>query len=66
MRVNDVINYFGSLQAVATELGLRSPGAITNWRLRYRGRVPELWARKLDDITRGELRFKPSDYGLPR
>jgi hypothetical protein len=65
MRVDDVIAYFGTATRAAQKLNL-TPGAITNWRARNGGTVPELWARKLHSVTRARLRFNPSDYGLRR
>lgn len=62
MRVDDAIEHFGTATALARELNLRSPGAITNWRARYGGKIPELYARRLHEMTRGKLRFDRSEY----
>jgi hypothetical protein len=61
MRVDEVINHFGTASQAARELNL-TPGAITNWRSRNRGKVPELWARRLHEMTRGKLKFDRSEY----
>jgi transcriptional regulator with XRE-family HTH domain len=47
---------------LARKLGLRSPGAISNWERRYGGRIPELHARRLQEMTRGKLKFDPKAY----
>lgn len=63
MRVDEVIEHYGTATKAAAELGV-TPGAITNWRSRNKGKVPELWARRLQEITRGKLRFDRSEYPL--
>jgi hypothetical protein len=63
MRVDEAIAHFGTATNVARELNL-TPGAVTNWRSRNRGKVPELWARRLHEITRGKLKFDRSEYPL--
>lgn len=62
MRVDDAIAHYGTASELARQLNLRSPGAITNWRARYRGKVPELYARRLHEMTRGKLRFDRDEY----
>jgi hypothetical protein len=62
MRVDEAIAHYGSAVELARQLNLRSPGAITNWRSRYDGQVPELYARQLHDKTRGKLKFDPKAY----
>lgn len=62
MRVDDAIEHYGTATELARQLNLRSPGAITNWRSRYDGKVPELYARRLHEMTRGKLRFDRSEY----
>ena len=47
---------------LARKLGLRSPGAISNWDRRHGGKVPELYARRLAEMTRGKLKFDPKAY----
>jgi hypothetical protein len=61
MRVDEVIAHYGTATRAAHELEL-TPGAITNWRSRYAGKVPELYARRLHEMTRGKLRFDRSEY----
>lgn len=65
MRVEQVISYFGSASEAARALGV-SPAAIYQWKTRDGGTIPELRARKIHDVTRGRLRFVPSDYGVAR
>jgi hypothetical protein len=64
MEIDEAVAYFRSAVKLSRELGLRSSGAISNWRIRNGGKVPELYARKLHDMTRGKLRFDPKAYGL--
>lgn len=61
MRVDEVIRHFGTATKAAHELEL-TPGAITNWRARHNGKVPELYARRLHEMTRGKLKFDRSEY----
>jgi hypothetical protein len=61
MRVDEVIAHFGTATKAAKQLDI-TPGAVTNWRSRNRGRVPELWARRLHEMTRGKLKFDRSEY----
>jgi hypothetical protein len=62
MRVDDAIEHYGTAVELARQLNLKSPGAITNWRSRYDGKVPELYARRLHEMTRGKLRFDRTEY----
>lgn len=62
MRVDDAIEHYGTAVELARQLNLRSPGAITNWRSRYAGKVPELYARRLHEMTRGKLKFDRDQY----
>ena len=41
-----------------------SPGMFALWRKRYGGQIPELYARRLDEISNGELPFIHAEYGL--
>lgn len=61
MRVDEVIAHYGTATKAAHELEL-TPAAITNWRSRYSGKVPELYARRLHEMTRGKLKFDRSEY----
>jgi hypothetical protein len=61
MRVDEVIAHYGTATKAAHELNV-TPGAITNWRSRNRGKVPELWARRLHELTRGKLKFDRTEY----
>lgn len=62
MKVDEAISHYGTAVELAKQLNLRSPGAITNWRTRNRGVVPELYARRLHDMTRGKLKFDRDQY----
>jgi hypothetical protein len=61
MRVDEVIAHYGTATRAAQELDL-TPGAITNWRSRNHGKVPELYARRLHEMTRGKLKFDRDQY----
>lgn len=61
MRVDEVVAHFGTATKAAEKLNI-TPGAITNWRSRRQGEVPELWARRLHELTRGQLRFDREAY----
>jgi hypothetical protein len=65
MRVDDAVAHYGTAIELAKQLKLRSSAAITNWRARYDGKVPELYARQLHDMTRGKLRFDRKAYAQP-
>jgi len=62
--VDDAIAHFGTATQLAKELDLDGPAAISNWKARYKGRIPELYARRLHEKTRGKLKFDRSAYGL--
>lgn len=62
MHVDAVIKHFGTAAAAARAIGLSGTSAVTNWRTRYNGLVPELYARKYRDVTRGKLKFDPKAY----
>ena len=57
MLTRDVIAHFGSHAEVARTLNL-TRAAVYAWG----ERVPPLRAAKLHQLTRGRLRFDPSDY----
>jgi DNA-binding transcriptional regulator YdaS (Cro superfamily) len=57
MFTRDAIQHFGNAPKLAQALGL-TKGAIYQWG----DRVPPLRAARLHQITRGKLRFDPSDY----
>lgn len=64
MRVDDAIERYETATNLAKQLGLTGPAAISNWKARYGGKVPELYARRLHEMTRGRLKFDPKTYGL--
>lgn len=61
MRVDDAIKHFKGVTPLAKRLGVL-PSAVTNWRRRYNGRMPELYARRVHELTRGKLKFDRSAY----
>lgn len=62
MLTSDAIAHFGSrirLARALTDAGYpMTRNACTHWG----ERVPELVARRLHEITRGRLKFKPEEY----
>ncbi|MDH1321157.1 Cro/CI family transcriptional regulator [Enterobacter bugandensis] len=58
MYKKDVLHYFKQTKFVAEALGL-SHVAVVRWKKI----IPELRARKLEEITGGKLRFDKSLYG---
>lgn len=62
MEVDKVIKYFGTATRAAQEIGLAGASTVTNWRRRNAGKVPELYARKYHDLTRGKLKFDRRAY----
>lgn len=64
MLIDDAIEHFGTITALADKLGVLV-STICNWRVRTGALVPELYARRLDDMTGGRLKFEHSAYGLP-
>jgi hypothetical protein len=57
MKTDDVADYFGSEYKAAKALQIHQ-SYITRWK----SKVPELWARRLHDITNGVLRFDSNEY----
>lgn len=63
MYVDDALSIYPTQRALAAELGVTA-AAISAWRDRYGGKIPELYARRLAAMTYGRLRFDPKAYGL--
>lgn len=62
MKIDIAVKHFGSAAALARELGL-THSVVYNWSERDgKTHVPELYARRLHDKTRGKLRFDPKAY----
>ena len=57
MKTSDAAAHFGSEYKVAQHLRI-SQSNLTRWK----NKVPEVWARRLHDMTNGKLRFDPSEY----
>ena len=57
MDVKDAANFFGSEYKLARALKIHQAN-ITRWQTK----VPEIWARRLHDMTEGKLRFIPDEY----
>jgi hypothetical protein len=62
MNIDDAISHYGSAKELARALDLAGPAAISNWKVRYAGQIPELYARRLHEMTRGRLKFDRSEY----
>jgi hypothetical protein len=62
MKVDDAISHYGSAAELAKALKLAGPAAVSNWKSRYRGKIPELYARRLHEMTRGKLKFDRQSY----
>lgn len=64
MLSKDVFEYFdpGRSRKCKTAEALKvTPGLLTKWR-KY---VPEIWARRLPEITKGDLEFSAKPYERP-
>jgi transcriptional repressor of cell division inhibition gene dicB len=57
MFTSDAISCFENRKKLAEALGIR-PSAVSQWG----ERVPPLQAARLQELTRGALRFEPSEY----
>jgi hypothetical protein len=57
MKTSEAAAYFGSEYKLAKALKIQQSN-VTRWRLK----VPEIWARRLHDMTGGKLAFLPEDY----
>lgn len=65
MKVDEAVAYYVTLTALANVLDLQ-PSAVSNWRARHAGVVPELYARRLHELTRGRLKFETDAYRRKR
>jgi predicted transcriptional regulator len=61
MQIDDAVSHYGTATQLAKHLGV-TQAAVSMWRLRYAGRLPELYARRLHELTRGKLRFDRKAY----
>jgi hypothetical protein len=61
MKTSEVAAYFGSEYKAAHALGIHQY-VITRWKTK----VPELWARRLHDMTEGTLNYSPNDYPMAK
>jgi DNA-binding transcriptional regulator YiaG len=59
MKVESVVEYFGSKAVAAEALGIGRAN-LTHWQ--NKGRVPEKQAMRLDRITNGSLKYNPKHY----
>lgn len=57
MKVSDAAAKFGSEYKLAKALGIHQSN-VTRWK----HKVPEVWARRLHDMTGGELGFDVTHY----
>jgi hypothetical protein len=62
MEIDDAGAYYKTAVRLAAALKIHS-SAVSNWRVRYNGKVPELQARRLHELTRGKLKFDRKSYG---
>lgn len=56
----DVVRYYGSMAAAGRAMGI-SKSAVSQWP----ELVPELWAYKIQVLTKGALRLDPKLYASP-
>lgn len=56
----DVINYFGGVEATRKRFQLKSRYSIYYWG--YQGKLPELRARQANELSGGDLVFDKSAY----
>ena len=61
MKVSDAAAQFGSKQKLAQHLGIH-PANVTRWKYK----VPEVWARRLHEMTGGKLIFDLNEYPVPK
>ena len=57
MKTKEVADYFGNEHKASQALGI-NPSYLTRWKQT----VPEIWARRLHDMTDGKLRFDVHEY----
>lgn len=57
---DDVIRYFGGVRETQAAFGKKSRAIVYYWK--QRGLMPELLARKADEMSRGLLKFDPKAY----
>lgn len=68
MKIEDAERYFEHQGELARQMGLNSQSAIGNWKRQGRTLIPELYARRLAEKTKGRqrngvvLRFSRSAY----
>jgi hypothetical protein len=61
MKTSDAAAHFGSKYKVAQELGINQSN-LTRWK----NKVPEVWARRLHDMTGGKLHFDIKEYPIKK
>lgn len=61
MLKSDVRAHYGTLEATARALGI-TKSAVSQWP----ETIPELWAYKLQAITKGRLKVNPIVYERPK
>ena len=59
--VDDTLEVYSSQRELADALDV-TPAAVSAWRKRNRGEIPELYARRLHEMTRGKLKFDRNAY----
>lgn len=61
MYVDDALKIYRTQRELADDLDVTAQ-CVSVWRKRYNGLIPELYARRLHDKTRGKLKFDPRTY----
>lgn len=61
MYVDEALSIYHTQKALAADLDVTA-AAISAWRKRYGGKIPELYARRLHEKTRGKLKFDRDAY----
>lgn len=64
MQIDDAVAHYKTAVRLAEVLGYSHSSVVSMWRARYGGKVPELQARRLHELTRGKLKFDRKAYGL--
>jgi hypothetical protein len=57
---DDLVRFFGGVRKAQIALNLRSRQSIYHWR--RAGKVPEVRARRAEEISGGRLKFDRSKY----
>jgi predicted transcriptional regulator len=61
MFIDDTLSIYRSQRELADALQVTA-AAVSAWRKRNNGKIPELYARRLHELTRGKLKFDRDQY----